>query len=467
MKDSDDSRLAYLRKDVIERTNIDSKTEEDVKRGRLDRAQLYLFLTQVARQMRAGAVLVSRMSKQHFWCQTGFVIKDNVVYGKYGDSPYQPIGWDTGNEFYPLDIAKLLWKHEFAWFSPNGNAVEAPWDVQIESVSVDEVDDPDGSALTDKERKTFERLIKDVKEELDWIPPKTWKREAGFTPKTAKPKFSLQEVMDQTAAWLTEREDEFAAEATKRAEVILALGAEDDATLTAHRAAYESTSWTGDAEKPTFEVWLVNHIAEGIATEAAAAFAKALRAETTDYTAEELDALARREEHDFRVRETIKLCSVASPRFDRKVQAIVSKHPGVGADLENLDIQGFAAQCVDWMRMRLDEDEAVRIVKGTTVTPRISQDELGGVEATTAGYLIGDLIEVRDGIAAAGGIVKLDDHDPLVYSAHAVIAQCQAALPSCRGVLTDDDITVDTAVEALIAFFDKQGWIPAAVPSDV
>lgn len=454
-------RLSYIRKDTVQRIDPDNKTDEEKARGRLDRAQLYLFLTEIAASIRRGLVLVSRMTPNHFWCQTGFVIKDNVVYGKYGDSQYQPVGWDTGEEFYPLDIAKLLWKHEFAWVNPTESPAESPWDVEVEEVELDDVDDPDGSALTDAERKAFVFLQKSLKEELDWVPPSGWKRSPNFEPRSGKPKYSMQDIMDKTSDWLSERQETFEKEAHEEADKILASikhieemrAAGEDVGDHAMVTHYESIRWTGDAEKPDFNTWLLGFLAEEKATAASSAFAKSLREETAEYTEEEIDELARREEHDFRVRETVKMCALKSERFDRKITRIIKENPGVGDELQNIDIQGFAAQCLDWIRMRLDEDEAARVVMGTTVTPRIRDDQLEEVESRTIAFLVDDLASVRAAIADAGGIDALKEDDKVVYEAHAVISQFQSAVPAARKCLESDvDITVDIALDRLDEF---------------
>lgn len=459
MHTQDASAFAYHRRHVLERTDPENKTPEQKTRGRVDRAQLYLFLSEINRRRIQGEVLVSRMSPAHFWCQTGFVIRDNVVYGKYGDSPYQPIGWDSGEEFYPLDVAKLLWKHEFAWVTPTANPAETPWEIEIEEVAIE---DEDGEALSDRERTVFERLIKDLKEELDWTPPKGWKRDPSFTPKHAKPLHELNEIIDLTTKWTEEHQEEFIAAAKAKAPMVprsREITTEDGETVipNPYITAYESTVWAGDNERPDFETWLVSRIAEDIATEASARYVKELRAKTTEWTPEELDALARKDEHDFRVRETVKLCCVASPRFDRKVQSIITEHPEVGKDLEGIDIQGFAAQCVDWMRMRLDEDTAGRIVRGTTATPRIGEADIEKAEAAVARDLMPEVRETLADIKAAGGIESLEEGDEVLHAAHAVIAQLRAAVPACREVL-EDDIFVSDALERLWKLGEEKGW---------
>lgn len=452
-QDEANTRREYLRKDVFERTTPKSKTEEEKQLGKLDRAQLYLFLTEMAINISKGTVLVSRMTPRHFWCQTGFVIENNVVYGKYGDSAYQPIGWDTGTEFYPLDIAKLLWKHQFAWFDPTSKLTEAPWEVTIEEVSVDEVEDPDGSALTDKERKLFENMMKELKEELDWTPPKDWKRPDTFVPKTQKRKHDVNDIMSLTTTWIEERQDDFMAEAKKRFDTIT--------DKSPYQEVYDQLTTPSGEERSEFEEWLVAHLAEELATEGSAAYAKNLQKETEPYTFEELDELAKRSEHEFRVRETLKMAAMNSPRLDRKIEKIIEENPNVGHDLEHLDILSFVAQTVDWIRMRLDDDEAVRIVKGTTVTPRISFDEIRDVEAKTARFLEPELREIKAKIDEKGGMSRLEDEDELVYQAHAVVAQAQAALPGVSKFLEPhvDDILMDRAIELVLEYFEEKGYV--------
>ena len=454
------TRREYVRKDVFERTNPENKTEEEVQQGKLDRAQLYLFLTEMAVNIANGVVLLSRMTPRHFWCQTGFVIENNVVYAKYGDSPYQPIGWDTGTEYYPLDIAKLLWKHEFAWFDPRNCSAEAPWDVTIEEVKVEEVEDPDGSALTDKERTLFQKIMTDLKDELDWSAPKDWKRAETFEPARPKRKYQPADIMEKVTAFAEEREDDFLDEAKKRVA--------DITDHTSYKAVYEDM--VEQKALPTdeegivadYDTWLEAHVAEGIASDETTKYAKTLQSETEPYTSEELDDLAKKAEHEFRVRETLKMAAMNSPRIDRKIQKIIEDNPSIGGDLENLDILSFTAQTVDWIRMRLDEDEAARIVQGTTVTPRISFDEIRDVEAKTAQFLEPELIRVRDRIIEAGGLDELEDNDERVFAAHAVLAQAQSALPGLGKMLAPlvDDIMIDTAITKVLEYFDEKEYIP-------
>ena len=453
-QDEANTRREYIRKDVFNRISPTSKSDEEKQNGKLDRAQLYLFLTEMALRIMHGEVLVSRMSKQHFWCQTGFAIENNVVYAKYGDSPYQPIGWDTGTEFYPLDIAKLLWKHEFSWFDPWGNVAEAPWDVTIEEVSIDEVEDPDGSALTDKERRLFISIMKDLKEEMEWTPPKDWKRSETFVPRTTKRKHDINSIMELSTKWIEERQDDFMTEAEKRVAIIT--------DTTPYQGVYDSLTLPEGEERPDFKTWLHTHVAEELAAEGSAAYAKSLHLETEPYTSEELDELAKKAEHEFRVRETLKMAAMNSPRLDRKIEKIIAEHPEVGSDLENLDILSFTAQTIDWIRMRLDEDEAARIVRGTTVTPRITFDQIRDVEAKTAGFIAPELRRVLDSIDANGGIRRIDENDPMIYEAQAVVTQAQSALPGVAKMLAEhvDDILIDEAITKILEYFDEKEFFP-------
>ena len=458
------TRREYLRKDAFERINPNSKTDEEKQQGKLDRAQLYLFLTEMAVKISKGVVLLSRMTGRHFWCQTGFVIENNVVYGKYGDSPYQPIGWDTGTEYYPLDIAKLLWKHEFSWFDPSHPqlAAEAPWEVTITEVTREEVDDPDGSALTDKERALFEKIMTDLKEELDWVPPKDWKRAESFEPKTPKRKYQPAQIMERVTVYVQEREEDFLKEADKRIESIT--------EHTAYKAMYEDLVQGGgieadeDGEVADYDTWLRSHIAEGLATDESTKYAKSLQSETEPYTFEELDELAKKAELEFRVRETVKMAAMNSPRIDRKIEKIIEDNPTIGADLEHIDILSFAAQTLDWLRMRLDEDESSRIVEGTTVAPRISFDQIREVEGKTAGYLHPELVRIRDAIIAVGGLDKLEDDDQLVFEANAVAAQTMAALPGVAKVLEPlvDEALLDAVLDKILEYFDEKDYVPTA-----
>jgi hypothetical protein len=61
-------------------------------------------------------VLVSRQDKNFLWEQTGFHVDLEVkgVFAKVGKHGYQPIGFDNGTAYIPLEGSKTLWTREFA-----------------------------------------------------------------------------------------------------------------------------------------------------------------------------------------------------------------------------------------------------------------------------------------------------------------------------------------------------------------
>jgi len=61
-------------------------------------------------------VLVSRQDKNFLWEQTGFHADLEVsgVFAKVGKHSYQPIGFDNGSAYIPLEGSKTLWTREFA-----------------------------------------------------------------------------------------------------------------------------------------------------------------------------------------------------------------------------------------------------------------------------------------------------------------------------------------------------------------
>jgi len=60
--------------------------------------------------------LVSRQDASFLWEQTGFHadLEISGVFAKVGKHNYQPIGFDNGTEYIPLEGSKTLWTREFA-----------------------------------------------------------------------------------------------------------------------------------------------------------------------------------------------------------------------------------------------------------------------------------------------------------------------------------------------------------------
>ncbi len=109
--------------------------------------------------VRDGKILVSRPNEMYLWTQTGFIIENGKVYGKYGNNPYQPIGADDGAGYYPTQGAALLWSHDYAVASVD--KIAGPFNISRKEVVVD-VSEATQTALSDKERDMMVEALKEL-----------------------------------------------------------------------------------------------------------------------------------------------------------------------------------------------------------------------------------------------------------------------------------------------------------------
>jgi hypothetical protein len=445
-------RRLKVRKEVLERLSLDTKTPEDHANAALYRAQLYRFLVSIHAPIKHGGILMSRSGPNSFWCQTGFNFQDGIVFYKHGDTPYQPLGYDNGKEFFMLGVGKTFWIHDFAMVSPEGDPTEgtlkSPFDVKIVWPEVKEVQDPDGTALTDAERAQFTKIYEVLEAELNWAPGPGWKRDVKFTPPHAKAKYGTAGIAAEVQKWLTDsRRAEFRAEARRRA---------------------MATSPVPHVE-PDADV--VTVIAEAVGKEALDRFTLALQKETEPYSEDEIDALALRDEKAFRVRETLKTMLMQSPRLDRKVSKFVAaEHPGVGDDLRGIEIRGFTGQIMGWIRMKLEDDSIARVVTATVVTPSITMEDIRAVESGIASGLLADVVGAREAITRAGGVAVLADNCPELVDALDIIERAEVALPAVKAALAPvrGDVFFDRALEivegALHAIIDFKPVVTPVAP---
>jgi len=105
-------------------------------------------------------LLLSRQDQNFLWEQTGFHsdLEVQAVFAKIGKLPYQPIGFDNGTGYIPLEGSKTLWTREFAL------AFVAPLEpaFKIEKRADRKVDAFEKAYLTPEQVATY-------KEAVDWF----------------------------------------------------------------------------------------------------------------------------------------------------------------------------------------------------------------------------------------------------------------------------------------------------------
>ena len=425
------------RNDLLRELDIDNKTEVQKATARLDRVQLFLFLTECMENLINGKVLMSRPSANRFWCQTGFTIMEHIIYAKFGEGLMQPIGFDTGTEFWMTSGAKFLWKHEFCFVDTKAGLISAPYTIIVHERSEDNV------GLTQGERDNLTRIAKDVGEVLDGRRPDDFVRDPGYKPNHAKAKYGPGELIELTRKFLEENEAKITAEAIKVANEKLEKGEFADAYAKA----------TAEAEKakqtlPPIQLWAQGTVASEMAEEAAAAYSQKLAAETVPYTEAELDDLAWQFKYKENCLDTLKYWSMNSKLLDQRLQKIHQEHPEVGENFEKADVVSLLASVAAWANTSVQDDRISRVIRNTEVKALVDPKAVGSAEATIAGRLTKPVIEAR---AALGNkIDELEENDPKLVRAMGVISQARVALPAVETKLQElEGVGLDVALDAI------------------
>ena len=450
-QDESMAREEALRKQVFDALKPDTKTPEEIAEGKLDRVHLYRFLTRIIRHGMQGRVLISRLRAGTFWCQTGVIIQNKVVFVKYGDSPYQPIGWDTGTEFYMLPTAKLIWKHVFLFVpvaaSTGGGAiaVESPFKIEVHDSPVDEVGENDKVSLTDRDRKMLAGIREAFIEDLTWKPGPNWKRDPSFTLDPTRA-YDADTVKSMVHEAMQKKEAEIEAEAKKRCAALDKANFQTDYALAMSEV---------EEPKPSFDAWLLDRIKSGITFDIAAALATKLYAEVKLPSEDEIREAAAHAEYNERLHNTLQLACLKSPRLDAKVNKAAEASPEFKAMLDRKgSLQNAMAELVAWIHLQLDEDEAHRAVNSLKVVHTITTEAIPVAESEMAGEIIPVIDEVLADIKAAGGVAALNEQHELIYWGNIVISQAQNSLPQVQAMLEPlvGDILIDEALEKTRAF---------------
>lgn len=85
-----------------------------------------------------------------------------------------------------------------------------------------------------------------------------------------------------------------------------------------------------------------------------------------DGRAEELEA--ERKEFEEKAREGIKLARIRVPLLDHQCDKVAESNPEAGPHLENIEISQLLINCLEFLRMTVDEDSVRRQVEGTIVS---------------------------------------------------------------------------------------------------
>jgi hypothetical protein len=435
------AREARQRAELLRELDIENKTEAQVAAAKLDRVQLFLFLTRCMDALLKNQVLVSHPAPARLWCQTAFSVQDNVVYAKFGEALMQPIGFLTATEFWATTTSKFLWHHDFAFVDVAASPVDSPFKVTISETTEDSTST---RGITQAERANLEAIAKDVTEVLDMKRPADFKRDPRFAPSKPKAKWGPGELIEKVRTWLQENEAAITARAITVADEKLASGALDSAYAVAQAGATLAGQSCPDRTD-----WVRGTVASEIAEAESGAVAKALSEEITPYTEAELDDLAWRQEHRDRAVETIKLWTIRSRNFDDRIKQLFSKHPEITENFDNADILGLLASVVTWANTALNSDRMERIIRSTTVEPRITADGVAAAEADMAGYLI---LMTTSALAALGKNVEdIPDNDPRLLRAGAVISQARIALPAVEARIQElNEVFIDVALKEIL-----------------
>jgi len=439
---SDTSKAALReqqqRAELLRDLKLDTKTEAEKAVAQLNRVQLFSFLTEVMAGLLDGKVLLSRPNPNRMWCQTGFYVKENQVLAKFGEALMQPIGWDTGTEFWMTSASKFLWKHEFLFVDVKAGAIETPFEVTIQDRP-----EVDGEGIKPKERENLARIAKDISELLDLKRPEDFKRDPDFAPKAPKAKWGPGELIEKVRAWLQENEARISQEA--HAEVDAKLM---DAVYEAPYATYVAEATKQNQAVTDILTWARGSVASRIAEEQSSAFAKGLAAETAPYAEAELDALAWRQEHRERCVEALKYWSLNSRNFDDRMRKLFAEHPELNDDFDNADILGLLASVVAWANTALTDDRIDRVIKNTVTTARIGPDGIQAAEAKMASKLLPMVASAREALGKK--VEDIPDNDPRLLRAMGVVSQARIALPAVEARIQElSEVLIDVALDEI------------------
>ncbi len=150
---------------VVEAPKVETPVDSiEAKRANAKQVRLVLmnFLTALDSAYMNNEVLLTKGHGQgdDMYVMTAFVIDKGVVSAKIGNLPYQPIGKEDGEGFYPSLDAKLLWMRDFA-MAPLLH-IKPPFEVRPREA----VASGDEAKLSDAERASFEEAFKDISAEL-------------------------------------------------------------------------------------------------------------------------------------------------------------------------------------------------------------------------------------------------------------------------------------------------------------
>jgi hypothetical protein len=237
--------------DILYDTLYEKDTVEDLKVK--NKALIHEGLQKVFKAAFTNAVVLTRQNDAMPWQHTGFHSdgKLKAVFAKAGDAPFQPIGFDDGEAYLPLESSKTLWRRQFALAPLFPYAPPfLPSEVKGKDNS-----DFDAVALSDHERAALELAHTEISEELE-------------------------------------------------------------------------------------SVMKANHPKEG-------------------------EKVLDKAEAEYRLRETIKLATVRSPKLDAKLNKVKEDRPELGKNFENADIAHLASAILSWLALRLDEDKVRRNIQDT------------------------------------------------------------------------------------------------------
>lgn len=432
------------RAELLRELNIDAKTDAEKAEAKLNRVQLFYFLTKTMDALLRKEILVSRPSETRFWCQTGFFVRNNVVFAKYGEALMQPIGWDTGTEFWMTSASKFLWKHEFALVPAEAGKVDSPF-----TITVNETEKEDTEGLNSAEREALTNIAKDVVSVLDLKPTADWKREDYFKPEKPKAKWGPGELIEKVRTFLTENEAKISERAVALAEAGVAEGKYDEGY-----AAATAEAKANGLTLPELKLWAQGYEASRLAEEESSAFAQALAAETTEYTETELDALAWRAEHRDRAVETLKFWAVKSRVFDDRLRKLFNENPELNENFDNADVLGLLASVVTWANTSLTDDRISRTIRSTTMKAQISVDEITKAEGEMALLLVPMVVDARK--ALGRNVDEISDNDPRLLRAMGVVSQARVALPAVEARIQElKEILIDQALDEIQKVLDR------------
>lgn len=151
--------------DQIPPLDASQLTEEQRVEAKAKHDQLFHWLLSLPTSEDPEECLVlTRQGVGHMWVQSGVIVsrKDQMIYGKIGTHPYQPLGRYDGEHFVPLKGTQVFWSREFA----TARRVLIDPAFRVESVTPDIVE-VDGVALSDEESRLMAEGREDLRKALE------------------------------------------------------------------------------------------------------------------------------------------------------------------------------------------------------------------------------------------------------------------------------------------------------------